>query len=123
VEQCIKSVTFEVRRNTWMKNISERNASGLSIKDWCAMHNVKETSYYYWLKKMRSEALESYCHKEEPSFIPLLPNFQNKNRKMIDHSSDTKSDMTISHGDLTITLGENTSLEVILNILKVLKNA
>ena len=32
--------------------------SGLTIKVWCARHEIKEHVYYYWLKKVRKAALE-----------------------------------------------------------------
>ncbi len=69
----VRKVTTQIRRDTWMKNISDRNASGLSIRQWCNLNNVNETSYYYWLKKVRREFIESnqLDDKNDLTFVPM----------------------------------------------------
>ena len=71
----VKSLTAQYRYDKWVAIISEHNASGLSIRDWCRQNNVKETSYYYWLKKMRHSIVESIDQDDrngEVSFVPML---------------------------------------------------
>ena len=71
----VKSLTTQYRYDRWVGIISERNASGLSIKDWCRQNNVKVTSYYYWLKKIRHsivETLDPDDQKDEVTFVPML---------------------------------------------------
>lgn len=59
MESKVKSLTAQYRYDRWVGIISERNTSGLSINDWCRQNNVKETFYYYWLKKIRHSIVES----------------------------------------------------------------
>lgn len=40
----------EVRMASWQAMVQERNASGLSIKEWCAANNVSESQYYHRLR-------------------------------------------------------------------------
>ena len=47
----------EVRMASWKAMVQERNASGLSIKEWCAANNVSESQYYYRLRQLRNTAL------------------------------------------------------------------
>ena len=37
--------------------VRERNASGLSIEEWCPANNVSESQYYYRLRQLRNTAL------------------------------------------------------------------
>ena len=47
----------EVRMASWKAMVQERNASGLSIKDWCPANKVSESQYYYRLRQLRNAAL------------------------------------------------------------------
>ena len=47
----------EVRMASWQAIVQERNAIGLSIKEWCAANNVSESQYYYRLRQLRNTAL------------------------------------------------------------------
>ena len=52
----ITQVKVQFRMAQWMKLIKECQDSGLSVKSWCRQNDVKESGYYYWLKKIRKEA-------------------------------------------------------------------
>ncbi|WP_088186828.1 hypothetical protein [Desulfosporosinus sp. FKA] len=124
----VKSLTTQYRYDRWVGIISERNASGLSIKDWCRQNDVKETSYYYWLKKIRHsivESLEPEDHKDELTFVPMLS--QPKTNEL-NHVNDDKtssaphSEVILKLGEITIEFGSQASQELILNVLRTLRN-
>lgn len=128
MDNSVRKVTTQIRKDTWMKNISDRNASGLTIRQWCNLKNVNETSYYYWLKKVRREIIDSTQLAEENdlAFVPMLlestePNSSQQQRNKI--NTTDSSEITIKVGDMTIEFGKESSQELILNVLKVLKNA
>ncbi|WP_417204686.1 IS66 family insertion sequence element accessory protein TnpA [Acetoanaerobium sticklandii] len=128
MDNSVRKVTTQIRKDTWMKNISDRNASGLTIRQWCNLNNVNETSYYYWLKKVRREIIDSTQLAEENdlAFVPMLlestePNSSQQQRNKI--NTTDSSEITIKVGDMTIEFGKESSQELILNVLKVLKNA
>ena len=124
----VKSLTTQYRYDRWVGIISERNASGLSIKDWCRQHNVKETSYYYWLKKIRHsivESLDPNVQKDEVTFVPMLS--QPKTNELSHVNNDKTSlapqpEVSIKLGEITIEFGNQTSQELILNVLRTLRN-
>ena len=128
MESNVKSLTTQYRYDRWVGIISERNASGLSIKDWCRQNNVKETSYYYWLKKIRHsivESLESEDQKDEGTFVPMLsqPKTTELNHVNNDKTSSTPhKEVIIKLGEITIEFGNQTSQELILNVLRALRN-
>ena len=51
-------VRNEYRKQQWAQIIRECQSSGLSNKEYCRQHWISEKSYYYWLRKLRSEAAE-----------------------------------------------------------------
>ena len=46
-----KLATALIRVKNWAAIIQDRNESGLSVKDYCAQHQLSRDSYYYWLRK------------------------------------------------------------------------
>ena len=54
-----REVTHQYRLNQWIEIIQECRSSGQTISSWCAAHNIKLQSYYYWLKIVRTAACES----------------------------------------------------------------
>jgi len=42
-----------------MQLIRDQRESGLTIRAWCAVNRIKESSYYYWLQIIREAALQT----------------------------------------------------------------
>ena len=55
----ISEVKRATRMREWRGYIGEQQASGLSIKEWCARNGQGEARYYYWQKRVREEAIKS----------------------------------------------------------------
>ena len=123
----LRKATSVIRKNTWYDAIIARNASGLTIRDWCRENGVNETSYYYWLKKIRSEALEAQDTEKEANltFVPMLQ--VKPISEMIAHEQElnqkVEAEMTIASKGITISLGKGTTADFVINILRVLKDA
>jgi hypothetical protein len=47
-----------------MRLLRAQRESGLTIRAWCASNNIKESSYYYWLKETRKAVLQSETTKK-----------------------------------------------------------
>lgn len=56
----ITPVKTKFRLEQWTQLIQDQRSSGMSVKAWCQQTQIKETSYYYWLKRIRQQA----CSKE-----------------------------------------------------------
>jgi len=128
VETSVRRATDQVRRTIWIKNIADRNESGVSIREWCKRNQINETSYYYWLKKIRKEVIESSHTENERSlsFVPILQSNSPSAHYSINNlheTSNRNTDVTIAVGSMTIEFSNQASHELILNVLKVLKNA
>ena len=49
--------------------IQECNASGLTKREFCQQRGISEKSFYYWLRKLRTQMVESAA----PQLVQLEP--------------------------------------------------
>ena len=49
----------EYRFQNWAMVIQECNSSGLSNREFCRQRGISEITYYYWLRKLRSQMAEA----------------------------------------------------------------
>ena len=65
----ILAVRNEYRAQTWAMLIQECNNSGLTKREFCQQRGISEKSYYYWLRKLRSQMAETAV----PQLVQLEP--------------------------------------------------
>ena len=53
-----REIASEYRLSHWAVVLQERNASGMSIREFCKTSGVRESVYYYWQRKLREAACE-----------------------------------------------------------------
>ena len=63
----VVAIRNEYREQTWTTIIQECNTSGLSNKEFCEQRGLSLASYYYWLRKLRTKAVEATV----PKLVPL----------------------------------------------------
>ena len=56
-----RAIATEYRLAHWAGIVKDRSESGLSVKAYCENLGVQETSYYYWLKRIREAACAGLC--------------------------------------------------------------
>ena len=65
----VLAVRDEYRAQTWAMLIQECNNSGLTKREFCQQRGISEKSFYYWLRKLRSQMAEA----AGPQLVPLDP--------------------------------------------------
>ena len=65
----VLAVRDEYRAQTWAMLIQECSNSGLSNREFCRQRGISEKSYYYWLRKLRSQMAETAV----PQLVQLDP--------------------------------------------------
>ena len=65
----VLAVRDEYRAQNWAMVIRECNSSGLSNREFCRQRGISEKSYYYWLRKLRSQMAETAV----PQLVQLDP--------------------------------------------------
>lgn len=54
----IAEIKRQARAAEWAEQIRAQQDSGMSIKAWCAGNGCREGRYYYWLRIVRTMAIE-----------------------------------------------------------------
>ena len=65
----VLAVRDAFRAQQWAMLIQECNSSGLTKRAFCRQRGISEKSFYYWLRKMRSQAAEAVA----PKLVQLEP--------------------------------------------------
>ena len=65
----VLAVRDDYRAQTWATLIQECNNSGLTKREFCHQRGISEKSFYYWLRKLRSQMAEA----TGPQLVPLDP--------------------------------------------------
>ena len=65
----VLAVRDEYRAQTWATLIQECSNSGLTKREFCQQRGISEKSFYYWLRKLRSQMAEASV----PQLVQLDP--------------------------------------------------
>jgi len=88
---------------------------------WCAENNIKPTSYYYWLRRIRKAACEALPSLSENS--PIVPlNIPDHAVKMDSLDQESSSDIVLRVGAVKLEIRNTASATLIENTLKALQN-
>ena len=68
----VTAVKMNFRKEQWKQLILERQASGLSINNWCKQHGFKRTTYFYWLRRIRQEACQTLPDSQAIAPVPFV---------------------------------------------------
>jgi hypothetical protein len=62
----VTTVKQQMKLREWAEQIEARRASGMSVQSWCAENGMNVKTYYYHLRKVREQCVESV-----PEIVPL----------------------------------------------------
>ena len=115
----ITKVKTQIRMEQWVLLIKECQSSGRPVNTWCKQNNVKEASYYYWLKKIRKAACTDYSPSVQPNSLKQVEfaKLQVDTRK-----PDTQAAVVIHLPVATIEVADGTSQQTVEAVLLALKN-
>lgn len=109
----ITDAKTEFRLRQWTKIIETCQASGMTVVSWCSQNNVNKKSYYYWLRRIRTQAYESGSlvpQRNEQHIVPVaFP------------QTKTPAAVTVHLPSGSIDIHDGTSRETIEAVLSVLK--
>ena len=104
-----KPATSRMRTGQWADIIKDCK-SGLKVDDYCAQHGLSRNAYFYWLRKVKKASLT------QSGFVEV--------RQQVEVSSCYPSPkLTASVNEIVLGIDENTPMDLLTNVIKVLKNA
>ena len=70
----ITTIKKEMQLQEWSAQIEAQQASGLTVKEWCAENGIKPNTYYNRLRKVREKYIEN-----SPAIVPVSVPCSNEN--------------------------------------------
>ena len=61
-----KLATTQIRITEWAAIIKDCKSSGMKVDDYCQLHDISRDAYYYWLRKVKTAALQQAGFVELP---------------------------------------------------------
>jgi len=58
------------RIQLWISRIQECRASNQTVADWCSENDISIKAYYYWIRKIKSEAFEALPAERKAKILP-----------------------------------------------------
>lgn len=118
-------LTHNVRRANWLniiKQCQERPAN-VTVRQWLKDNDIKEKSYYYWLRKFRKESYDQMqlpAATEELAEISFVEFAAPTSEKVVSTQDSLNSTTTavIRHGAITLEISNAISEEVLSLLLK-----
>ena len=105
-----KLATSRMRTGQWADIIKDCKESSLKVDDYCAQHDLSRNAYFYWLRKVKEAALT------QSGFVEV--------QQQVEVSSCYPSPkLTASVNEVVLGIDENTPMDLLANVIKVLKNA
>ena len=99
-----------MRTGQWADIIKDCKENGLKVDDYYARHGLSRNAYFYWLRKVKEAALM------QSGFVEV--------RQQVEVFSCYPSPkLTASVNEIVLGIGENTPMDLLTNVIKVLKNA
>ena len=98
----LAAVKQDVRLREWSAQIEAQQASGLTVLQWCIENGVKPKTYYYHLRKVREQFLDS-----SPAIVPL-------------NVPQQSADIRIEKNGVKISLPVNISPDTLLALVQTL---
>ena len=106
----IESVKKRVRYQKWQEMYEAYLSSGQSVIEWCAKNGISKKTFYYRLRKIRSEAIEQI---EQHDIVPV---------KAPHPPAATTNDMIrISGSGIHIELPADISAEMVMTVIRGLR--
>lgn len=97
----------EYRKQRWTELIHERQESGMTVQNFCDMKSINVKTYYYWLRKLRTEIKQQA--------IVAMP-------VSVDTDETCKGAITIKTDKITIEMTEAASADIIVAVITALKS-
>ena len=68
-----RKTTKKFRLLHWAKIIKEKNASSMSVKEYCESIGIHQNVFYYWQRKLREVACNEFLSTEQAQLPVSLP--------------------------------------------------
>lgn len=105
----------------WIEIFKARKVCGKSVTRFCKDEHITESSYYYWLKKIREKALTGLDTSESQPIVPVqlkqTSDFRNQDFE------NQEAGICIRIGEISIDIREDVSSEMICDVVNAVRQS
>ena len=112
-------VTKQLRVSQWAEIIQDRINSGMKINDYCETHGISRSAYFYWLKKVRAQALAS----QNIQFADITSVYAPDAGMTAAFKCAAAAPVSIIAGGITVAVNETASYELVKKVLRAVNDA
>lgn len=120
-------IARQFRLREWTEQIKECNnrPHGVTVNQWCEQNGVTKANYYYRLKRVRKAYLENMHQNEvQATIVPVAITEPSTTPATERVSTTTTSDsLEISLNGFSLTVTNETPLDLLSKVLKVIGDA
>lgn len=126
-----KQKLHQIKLAHWTAQFQEQASSGLTVKAWCLEHNISIHTYNYWKHQLKMECLDALLPTEH-DIVPLTATLSTPSTTqclpLSGQSLDSRelhnyNSISITSGDIQVTIGSSISDEKLLQILWAVRHA
>jgi len=121
----------QMQHRSWAQMIQSQIDSGLSIPAWCAQNNISTKTFYYRRLRVREDVLNA---AEGPTFTEIFPASAVEGSTAITPSNQTSQaagattsasteSLSLEVNGVHIRVTESTSMQLLANVLEVIRRA
>lgn len=114
----IREIKKQVRHKEWAAMVSDCQASGKKVEEWCAENGINVSTYYKRLSVLRTELING---AEKQSIVPVSVSdaITDAAETVIPDAARSRGDKIIMRkGGIEIELSQNISEDTILALLR-----
>ena len=113
----VTQIKTQLRMEQWKQLIEECQKSEMSVTAWCKENNVSESSYYYYLKRFRQQAIASLTVPMETESKTIF-----KKVEVSPYLSNPSAAVVLRLPQATLEIAEGTSQQTIQAVLLALQS-
>lgn len=119
-------VTRQFRLQQWAEALRDHKESGLTVMEWCRLHNVSKYQYYYRQKEVRKHAAQYLAlqpvQTDKPVFVEVAQAQQSQPVRSDTDPVLSRVSACIRTGNADILVSDETSEELLVKILRAVRS-
>ena len=122
----MEKVTRQFRLQQWAEALRDHKESGLTVMEWCRLHNVSKYQFYYRQREVRKHAAQFLAlqpvQADKPAFVEVSHALRSQPAKPDTDPVLSGASACIRTGNADIFVTDETSEEFLVKILRAVRS-
>ena len=122
----MEKVTRQFRLQQWAEALRDHKESGLTVMEWCRLHNVSKYQFYYRQREVRKHAAQFLAlqpvQADKPAFVEVSHALRSQPAAPDTDPVLSRVTACIRAGNADIFVSDETSEELLAKILRAVRS-